>query len=176
MAINGWGFGDNHIYYVGDADKYLQDLKTEIAADSAKARQLAIKLEETEKSVGIVQGGSQSSYFIVHKLNRFINNGLESTIKQKMADANVTKADAQLLFTVKELQNAWISINEMAKILDEVSTDILTGVEPITIQQENAKQEAARGIYTLSGVRVQGDVKSLPRGLYIINGKKVVIK
>lgn len=175
-AINGWGFGDNHIYYVGDADKYLQDLKTEIAADSAKARQLAIKLEETEKSVGIVQGGSQSSYFIVHKLNRFINNGLESTIKQKMADANVTKADAQLLFTVKELQNAWISINEMAKILDEVSTDILTGVEPITIQQENAKQEAARGIYTLSGVRVQGDVKSLPRGLYIINGKKVVIK
>ena len=31
-------------------------------------------------------------------------------------------------------------------------------------------------IYTISGTRVQGDVKSLERGIYIVNGKKVFVK
>ena len=31
-------------------------------------------------------------------------------------------------------------------------------------------------IYTISGKRVQGDVKSLERGIYIVNGKKVLVK
>lgn len=176
-AINGWGFGDNHIYYVGDANKYLQDLKTEIVTDSVKARNLANKLEQTEKDAGITVGSSQSSYFIVYKLNRFIINGLESTINAKMEakTPKITKDDDKLLFTVKEMQNAWLSINEMAQIL-QGCIDYITGIEPITFQQENAKKEAARGIYTISGVRVEGDINSLQRGLYIINGKKVVIK
>ena len=175
-AINGWGFGDNHIYYVGDANQYLQDLKAEIAADSVKARNLADKLEQAEKDAGITSA-AESTMFIVHKLNRFINNGREAVINEKMAAKTpaITKDDDKLVFTIKEMQNAWLSINEMAKLISG-GIDYATGIDPITIQQENAKREAARGIYTLTGVRVQGDVKSLPRGLYIINGKKVVIK
>jgi uncharacterized protein YlzI (FlbEa/FlbD family) len=33
-----------------------------------------------------------------------------------------------------------------------------------------------KAIYTIAGVRVQGDGKNLSRGLYIINGKKYVVK
>ncbi|WP_311356466.1 hypothetical protein [Alloprevotella tannerae] len=33
---------------------------------------------------------------------------------------------------------------------------------------------ARRGIYTLSGVKLGGEVKDLPKGVYIVNGKKVV--
>lgn len=35
----------------------------------------------------------------------------------------------------------------------------------------------AKGIYTLTGVRVNAtDVKSLPKGIYIVNGKKQIVK
>ena len=33
---------------------------------------------------------------------------------------------------------------------------------------------ARSGIYTLSGVKLNGEMKDLPKGVYIVNGKKVV--
>ena len=34
----------------------------------------------------------------------------------------------------------------------------------------------ADSIYTLSGVRLSGNVNSLPKGVYVVNGKKVIVK
>ena len=48
--------------------------------------------------------------------------------------------------------------------------DDLTGIRAIT---GNVSQDA-EGVYTLSGIRVNGN--QLPKGIYIVNGKKVVIK
>ena len=33
-----------------------------------------------------------------------------------------------------------------------------------------------QGIYTLGGVRLQGELNDLPKGVYIVNGQKVVKK
>ena len=46
-----------------------------------------------------------------------------------------------------------------------------TGINTPTI--DNAAQQ---GIYTISGVKFNGEVEDLPKGIYIINGKKVVKK
>ncbi|WP_377925639.1 peptidase [Alloprevotella tannerae] len=46
-----------------------------------------------------------------------------------------------------------------------------TGINTPTI--DNAAQQ---GIYTISGVKLNGEVEDLPKGIYIINGKKVVKK
>ena len=35
---------------------------------------------------------------------------------------------------------------------------------------------ASDAIYTLTGVKVGNDLKKLPKGIYIINGKKVLVK
>ena len=45
-----------------------------------------------------------------------------------------------------------------------------TGIEEITIPQ--AVNNGS--VYTLSGIRVNG--KDLPKGIYVVNGKKMVIK
>ena len=45
-----------------------------------------------------------------------------------------------------------------------------TGIEGVETVQEDA------AIYTLAGVRVTVDKNNLPKGLYIINGKKVLVK
>ncbi len=45
------------------------------------------------------------------------------------------------------------------------------------ISQVATTETKAKGIYTLTGVRVNTtDVKSLPKGIYIVNGKKEIVK
>ena len=48
-----------------------------------------------------------------------------------------------------------------------------TGISTAT---PDGEATAVEGIYTLAGVKMKDDVDSLPAGLYIINGKKVLIK
>lgn len=48
---------------------------------------------------------------------------------------------------------------------------------PAGISQVATSANKATGIYTLTGVRVNAtDVKSLPKGIYIVNGKKQIVK
>ncbi|WP_303762601.1 carbohydrate-binding domain-containing protein [Alloprevotella tannerae] len=51
-----------------------------------------------------------------------------------------------------------------------ITTD-LSGIGSTTVQTPTA----AQGIYTISGVRLSDSVSQLPKGLYIVNGKKVVV-
>ena len=54
-----------------------------------------------------------------------------------------------------------------------ILSDDVNGIEPTPIATQNESETAA--IYDLSGRRIQGnDGSSLPKGIYIINGKKVV--
>ena len=54
-----------------------------------------------------------------------------------------------------------------------ILSDDVNGIEPTPITTQNESEAAA--IYDLSGRRIQGnDGSSLPKGIYIINGKKVV--
>ena len=47
-----------------------------------------------------------------------------------------------------------------------------SAIEHVTTDALAAKQ----GIYTISGVKLNGEVKDLPKGIYIVNGKKFVKK
>ena len=58
-----------------------------------------------------------------------------------------------------------INLNASSYVFED-----LTGIHAIT----NDSVQNAEGVYTLSGMRIDG--KQLPKGIYIVNGKKVVIK
>jgi len=47
-------------------------------------------------------------------------------------------------------------------------------VDAISAVEQDAPEDAA--IYTLQGVRLNAPVETLPKGIYIVGGKKVVIK
>ncbi len=47
-------------------------------------------------------------------------------------------------------------------------------VDDISVVEQDAPESDA--IYTLQGVRLEGSVENLPKGIYIVGGKKVVIK
>ena len=56
----------------------------------------------------------------------------------------------------------------------KVVTDWVTIADPTGINTPTIDNAAKQGIYTLSGVKLGGEVKDLPKGVYIVNGKKVV--
>lgn len=65
-----------------------------------------------------------------------------------------------------------IELEEGANLND---LPIKTGIEQtIADDSAEAERQAMQGIYTLHGVKMDGNYEALPRGMYIINGRKVV--
>ena len=56
----------------------------------------------------------------------------------------------------------------------KVVTDWVTIADPTGLNTPTIDIAARSGIYTLSGVKLGGEMKDLPKGVYIVNGKKVV--
>lgn len=134
-GANGFGFGSNRIYYVGDEAQYLKDTRSDLDAAVTAAKTLA--------------GNYPDSYWTV-KLNRYIS-------------------DAEAATTAKAMQNALHGINEVSSRLSGTTTAIATVK---TTDKTNAK--AAKGVYSMAGVKVAENADGLKPGIYIIDGKKVI--
>lgn len=74
-----------------------------------------------------------------------------------------------------ELRSNYIN-NDRRIWFDNLKIDRITAGEPAGVKDLTIDAKTASAIYTLTGVKAQGDVKSLKAGLYIINGKKYVVK
>ena len=57
---------------------------------------------------------------------------------------------------------------------DKMVSDWVTIADPTGINTPTIDTAAKQGIYTLSGVKLDGEMKDLPKGVYVVNGKKVV--
>ena len=55
-----------------------------------------------------------------------------------------------------------------------VTSKIVITRDPAGINTPTIDTATKQGIYTLSGVKLGGEMKDLPKGVYIVNGKKVV--
>lgn len=87
------------------------------------------------------------------------------------------KADGSA-FQMKNTLTAYLALPKSSGLVNSLRISIdneegtTTGIHANRIPADNMPQ----GIYTLSGVRVNAAGGSLPKGIYIVNGKKVVIK
>ena len=57
-----------------------------------------------------------------------------------------------------------------------VKSKVVIKKNSTAIETPTADNKAKQGIYTIGGVKLNGEVKDLPKGIYIVNGKKVVKK
>lgn len=65
----------------------------------------------------------------------------------------------------------WVFVHEGKAVVIEV---VITFIPEEGIENIEAAEDAV--IYTITGKRVQGNVKSLESGIYIVNGRKVLVK
>lgn len=136
-GANGFGFGNNHIYFVGDEAQYLTDTKADVAKAVAAARSTL---------------ASVPANYLTVKLQRYVD-------------------DAEKAETAKELQNALFGIQEIASRLAAMTN----AVGDVFADEPKASLKAD-GVFTLQGVKLADSTDHLKPGLYIVNGKKTMVK
>ena len=168
-GANGFGFGDNHLYYLGEEAAAKAAIQAAYNTEAANALACIAKYKETP-----MQYFEESlKMYMINMMYRYMGD-LEH--HQVVEDSN---GFFKVPSTMQEQVNAILTLQECQALLADICTYVPaedpTGIG--LVKDDNViEKDAANGIYTITGVRVQGSVKSLPRGLYIINGKKVVIK
>lgn len=87
------------------------------------------------------------------------------------------KADGTA-FEMKNTLTAYLALPKSSGLVNNLRISIDNEDGPATSIQTNRlpADNMPQSIYTLSGVRVNAAGGSLPKGIYIVNGKKVVIK
>ena len=167
-GANGFGFGDNHLYYLGEEAAAKAAIQEAYNKEAANALACIAKYKDAEQKVGV----ESLKLYMINMMYRYMGD-LEHH-KVISDDNGFFKVPA----TMQEQMNAILTLQECQALLEDICTYVPeeTGID--VVKGNNALEQAVKqnGIYTITGVRVQGDLKSLSRGLYIINGKKVVIK
>lgn len=121
--------------------------------------------------IGVVEGDGQYNFapndqqsltFLQGQINALVSiNDSTSSIKNSEAFVNIDVIWVQSEDTQMPIYVTFVGKKKV----------------PAGISQVFTTETKATGIYTLTGVRVNAtDVKSLPKGIYIVNGKKQIVK
>ena len=155
-GANTFGFGDNRLYYLGSEDAYIAATEADYNAEVANAKAMISQYGAEDEQVG----------WIIYKLMRLVG---DSNYPWTEGLGYVAPT------TIQEKQNVYLTLIEYEDMIKFTKDPSTLGINEVT---SDAQQTAVsrKGIYSINGVRMQGELKSLPRGLYIVNGKKVIIK
>ena len=150
LLCNTYNFGGNHVRYMGPADKFKTDLDAALAASLAKATTEYESLAQLAEDATIAADCHLTYSRIYINLGYAVEyaNGA-TTLNEKMT-AYLKLADA--------LKNADILVSGVKGIVAEPAANV------------------QKGVFTLSGVKVADSKDVLPKGLYIVDGKKVIVK
>ncbi|MGP1465577.1 MAG: DUF2436 domain-containing protein [Prevotella koreensis] len=77
---------------------------------------------------------------------------------------------------ITEPAGAWFDESKQAVVLNGeiVKSKVVIEKDPAGVETPVTDNTGVKGIYTLSGIRLSGETEDLPKGIYIVNGKKVV--
>lgn len=149
-CCNQYTFGGNHLRYMGPKAKFDTDLAAALAASLEKGAAMYQSIASFENDA-TVEPNTKLTYG-----NIYINLG------HAVDYAQTAETSSQKMTAYYQLQDAIKNANV-----------VVTGVKGI-IAEPVAKIQ--KGVYTLTGVKVADNAANLPQGLYIVNGKKVIVK
>ena len=113
------------------------------------------------------------SYFINAKDSKFY---LYDPTKVA-AGTNAPHAGAFRAWIISNSNNPSTAAKLTMRINGVENEDETTAIWNAVIGNEDNAEVASKGIYSLSGQKMNTtDTRSLPKGIYIVNGKKVIVK
>lgn len=150
-GANSYGFGDTKLFYMGNEADFRKDMVADMTKRIAAAKAV---------------------------LDANIDNEAASTwtsrLQRRMVDAeNALKATS----TIKDLTalaNATYFVEQLAEQVQIAVDAAAAGIEQVIV--DNNVRPAVQGVYTITGVKMGKDVQGLKPGLYIVNGKKYLVK
>ena len=165
QGANAYGFGDNYVFYYGKSlSGYLTGAKKDLNTAISTADAL---LADTLSNTGLVAAGR---VFIPRRLAKAV-------AEAKLAyAATASETDVpSVLALAKRIANAKWAMMAAEKDMNRV----VTGVKGVFADDKETLSPTVKGVFSLSGVKVASDAKelnTLPKGIYIVNGKKYVVK
>lgn len=149
-CCNQYTFGGNHLRYMGPKAKFDTDLAAALAASLEKGADMYQSIASFENDA-TVESKTDLTYG-----NIYINLG------HAVEYAQAAETSSQKMTAYYQLEDAIKNANV-----------VVTGVKGIIVEPVAKIQ---KGVYTLTGVKVADNAANLPQGLYIVNGKKVIVK
>lgn len=149
-CCNQYAFGGNHLRYMGPKAKFDTDLAAALAASLEKGAAMYQSIASFENDA-TVESKTDLTYG-----NIYINLG------HAVEYAQAAETSSQKMTAYYQLEDAIKNANV-----------VVTGVKGIIVEPVAKIQ---KGVYTLTGVKVADNAANLPQGLYIVNGKKVIVK
>lgn len=149
-CCNQYTFGGNHLRYMGPKAKFDTDLAAALAASLEKGAAMYQSIASFENDA-TVEPNTKLTYG-----NIYINLG------HAVDYAQAAVTSSQKMTAYYQLQDAIKNANV-----------VVAGVKGIIVEPVAKIQ---KGVYTLTGVKVADNAANLPQGLYIVNGKKVIVK
>lgn len=149
-CCNQYTFGGNHLRYMGPKAKFDTDLAAALAASLEKGADMYQSIASFENDA------TKESKTDLTYGNIYINLG------HAVEYAQAAETASQKMTAYYQLEDAIKNANV-----------VVTGVKGIIVEPVAKIQ---KGVYTLTGVKVADNAANLPQGLYIVNGKKVIVK
>ena len=150
VLCNTYSFGGNHVRYMGKKENFDATLTKELAALLEKGASEYANLE------------ALSADQTVEPTSNLRYSRIYANLGYAVDYAQAAENDNQKMSAYYKLQDAINNANVL-----------VAGVKGI-IAEPVAKIQ--KGVYTLTGVKVADNAANLPQGLYIVNGKKVIVK
>ena len=154
-----FGLGDNRFYYLGAEAAYTADTEADYNAEIAKAKNLIAKY-----GIATSEEAPNNVAWIIYKMMRLVGDK-----DYPWAEGQGYTAPA----TLQEKQNVYLSLLELEQMIEWTIDPVAAGVTDVTV---NARPAAQKGVYSLSGAKVGNSLSNLPKGIYIVNGKKYLVK
>lgn len=159
---NGWsnryGFGSDRIRYCGPHASYITDVKAALEAQVNKLEGLwnsaSDDLKASEEGIAMQEAIESAKLVLAGTIEQVPGVGNSS-----VAEDAVAGAQSQLARNLK-------------RVIAEFEP-VVTGIGGV---KTDAPVKVQNGVFSISGVKVAQSADNLPKGLYIVDGKKVIVK
>ena len=155
---NRYGFGSDRVRYCGPHASYITDVKATLEAQVNKLEGLwnsaSDDLKASEEGVAMQEAIESAKLVLAGTIEQVPGVGNSS-----VAEDAVAGAQSQLARNLK-------------RVIAEFEP-VVTGIGGV---KTDAPVKVQNGVFSISGVKVAENADNLPKGLYIVDGKKVIVK
>lgn len=186
-GANHYEFGGNHIRYYGNYNQYKADVQSTLQAEITKAQNALTEAATLS---------DQNEYKAVKNAILAAQSAIDGTTLAIPIDATTTapfmmtcvgwvapsteEATAKRYAVTNSADDQKAALETKAYLqLQRAETafqTVVTGIQGVKVADSNAVKAAVKGVYNLAGQKVAETTTNLPAGLYIVNGKKVLVK
>lgn len=185
-SSNTYVFGGNHIRYYGNYNQYKADVLSTLQAEIAKAQSalaaapdLAAQNEYKALNNAVIAAQSAiDGVTLAYPINATVKAPFLMSYVGWVEPTDETAAKRYAQTNSADDQKAALETKAYLQLqrAETAFQTVVTGIQGVKVADSNAVKAAVKGVYNLAGQKVAETTTNLPAGLYIVNGKKVLVK